>query len=50
MIKRTLHFSNPAYLNWSNSQLMVTRVLQGAEDMKEELKAIDLHSSIKMRL
>jgi CRISPR-associated protein Cas1 len=34
MIKRTLHFSNPAYLNLSNSQLMVTRVLEGAEEKK----------------
>jgi hypothetical protein len=50
MIKLAFRFTNPVYLNWSNAQLLVTRVLQGAEDMKEELKAIDLHSSIKMRL
>lgn len=34
MIKRTLHFSNPAYLNLSNSQLMVTRILEGVEEKK----------------
>lgn len=34
MIKKTLHFSNPAYLNLTNSQLMVTRTIEGIEEKR----------------
>lgn len=34
MIKKTLHFSNPAYLNLTNSQLMVTRTIDGTEEKR----------------
>lgn len=34
MIKRTLHFGNPAYLHLSNEQLVVVRTTDGKEDKK----------------
>jgi len=34
MIKRTLHFSNPAYLNLSNSQIVISRTVEGKEEQK----------------